>query len=169
MTITIRQSLAAFTPPTFIRPPHVNQINYYHDLLYPTYQCSGTFMACSTRYSHTNSVRRFYASLHNSNAFYSSSLFGSSSNNIDTSSATHSNPQMDKQTTRIGIIGGGIAGVTAANALSNIFANDDSINAKIVVFEGQEEALSPINLNECEQPQWTAGEQITYDTSLSVT
>jgi len=163
MTITIRQSLAAFTPPTF-RPPHVNQINYYHDLLYPTYQCSGTFMACSTRYSHShmnNSVRGFYASLHDSNAFFSTSLFGSSSNNIDTSSVTNANPQLDKQTTRIGIIGGGIAGVTAANALSNIFANDhDSMNAKIIVFEGHEEALSPIDLNECEQPQWTAGEHI---------
>ena len=68
---------------------------------------------------------------------------------------------LDKQTTRIGIIGGGLAGVTAANALSNIFADDDSsMNAKIVVFEGQEEALSPINLNDCQQPQWTAGEQI---------
>ena len=160
--------LAAFTPPIFIRSHHMNQINYYHDLLYPTYhhQFGSTFMACSTRYSHTNSVRRFYASLHNSNAFYSSSLFGSSSNNIDTSSATHSNPQMDKQTTRIGIIGGGIAGVTAANALSNIFANDDSINAKIVVFEGQEEALSPINLNECEQPQWTAGERVNCNCTI---
>ena len=158
-------SLAAFTPPTFIRPPHINQIKYYHDLLYPSYhhQCGGvTFMAYSTLYSHTNKERgSFCASLHNSNAFYSKSLFGSSSNNIDTSSVTHATPQLlDKQTTRIGIIGGGIAGVTAANALSKILTDDDSMNAKIVVFEGQEEALSSINLNECEQPQWTAGEHI---------
>jgi len=102
----------------------------------------------------------FYARLLNSNAFYSTCLFGSSSNNIDTSSAAYSTPQLDKQTTRIGIIGGGIAGVTAANSLSNILTDDDSMNAKIVVFEGQEEALSPINLDECQQPQWTAGEQI---------
>ena len=135
-------------------------------MLYPTYhhQCGGggTFMACSTQYSHmNNSVRRFYASLHNSNVLYSTTLFGSSSNNIDTSSVTHATSQMDKQTTRIGIIGGGIAGVTAADALSNILTDDESINAKIVIFEGQEEALSPINSNKCQQqPQWTAGEQI---------
>ena len=155
------------SPPTLIRPPYINQINYYHDLLYPTYhhQCGGViFMAYSTRYSHTNSVRgSFYAScLHNSNAFYfySTSLFDSSRNNIDISSFAYTNPQIEKQTTRIGIIGGGIAGVTAANALSKILTDDSSMNAKIVVFEGQEEALSPINLNDCQQPQWTAGEQI---------
>jgi len=73
---------------------------------------------------------------------------------------------MDKQTTRIGIIGGGIAGVTAGNALSNILADDDSINAKIIVFEGQEEALSPINLNECEQPQWNAGERVNCNCTI---
>lgn len=59
---------------------------------------------------------------------------------------------------RIAIIGGGIAGVTAANALSRHFAAN-SISPKMVVFEGDEKGSNNmVNFQNHEHPTWVAGE-----------
>lgn len=59
---------------------------------------------------------------------------------------------------RIAIIGGGIAGVTAANALSRTFAANN-ISPKIVVFEGDEKGSNNmVNFQNHEHPTWVAGE-----------
>ena len=67
--------------------------------------------------------------------------------------------QQQQQKPRIAIIGGGIAGVTAANALGKKFGNDD-LHAKIVVFEGDVEGGHKCaNFEGREQPTWIAGER----------
>ena len=108
-----------------------------------------------------------------SHQLYRTSLFGSSTTSSgSTTKETTTQLQKEQQTTipriRIAIIGGGIAGVTAANALSKKFAssssyNDDensnSIDAKIVVFEGDIEGGNRcVDFDKSEQPVWTAGE-----------
>ena len=67
---------------------------------------------------------------------------------------------LQKQLPRIAIIGGGISGVTAANALGKKFAtSDDALDANIVVFEGDVEGGHRcVNFGNCEQPTWIAGE-----------
>ncbi|KAL9190634.1 hypothetical protein ACHAXT_000340 [Thalassiosira profunda] len=61
---------------------------------------------------------------------------------------------------RIAIVGGGIAGVTAANALGKKFADQadrDAISPKIVVFEGDVKGgHRRVNFGNCEQPTWIA-------------
>ena len=70
---------------------------------------------------------------------------------------------------RIAIIGGGIAGVTAANALSRNFAAKN-ISPKIVVFEGDEKGSNNmVNFQNHEHPTWVAGESLlryTFPTSV---
>ena len=51
--------------------------------------------------------------------------------------------------------------MTAANALGKKFTNasDNSLNAKIVVFEGDGiYSQKQVNFGDCEQPTWIAGE-----------
>ena len=61
---------------------------------------------------------------------------------------------------RIAIIGGGIAGVTAANALGKKKFGNDDLHAKIVVFEGDGEGGHKCaNFEVREQPTWIAGER----------
>ena len=66
---------------------------------------------------------------------------------------------------RIAIIGGGIAGVTAANAIAKQFRREfpgSESFAKIVVFEGDGiGGHRSVNFDTCEQPVWLAGESIT--------
>ncbi len=60
-----------------------------------------------------------------------------------------------KKSPRIAIIGGGIAGVTAAQAIAN---RSNEIQAKIVVFEGDSEGgHRDVNFGAQEQPAWVAG------------
>jgi len=68
---------------------------------------------------------------------------------------------------RIAIIGGGIAGVTAANALGRTFA---ALSPKIVVFEGDEKGSNNmVNFQNHEHPTWVAGESILrYTFPISV-
>lgn len=58
---------------------------------------------------------------------------------------------------RIAIIGGGIAGVTAANALSKKLSSNN-MAAKIVVFEGDERGSNnKVDFANHEHPSWPAG------------
>lgn len=55
---------------------------------------------------------------------------------------------------RIAIVGGGIAGVTAANALSKKLSSNN-ITAKIVIFEGDEYgSKNEVNFTNQQQPSW---------------
>ena len=70
--------------------------------------------------------------------------------------------QDDDRKPRIAIVGGGIAGVTAANALGNKFKTIDtngnnSLSIDIVVFEGCVECGHCVNFAKSEQPTWIAG------------
>lgn len=92
--------------------------------------------------------------------FRGTSLFGSMSGTSSTSSTSKKTEEVTQhqQHPRIAIIGGGIAGVTAANALCKKFASDSTINAKIVVFEGDVEGGDRfVDFGKSEQPTWTAG------------
>eukprot|EP00970_Alexandrium_tamarense_P004984 scaffold808_cov196-Alexandrium_tamarense.AAC.121 len=61
--------------------------------------------------------------------------------------------EYDERTPRIAVIGGGIAGVTVANALSKSISREH----KIVVFEGDNEGgHRSVNFNEYQQPVWLA-------------
>ncbi len=63
---------------------------------------------------------------------------------------------------RIAIVGGGIAGVTAANALSKKLSSNN-ISAKIVVFEGDEYGgTSEVDFSNHQQPSWLAGESMYH-------
>ncbi len=68
---------------------------------------------------------------------------------------------------RIAIVGGGIAGVTAANALSKKLSSNN-IAAKIVIFEGDEYGgTNEVNFSNHQQPSWVAGESI-YQNIVSI-
>lgn len=63
-------------------------------------------------------------------------------------------------TPRIAIIGGGIAGVTAADALSKKFSAEN-IPVNIVVFEGDERGSNnKVDFLNHEQPTWMAGKPV---------
>lgn len=91
------------------------------------------------------------------------SIIGSNSNvlsflgskkNIEHESQENVLPK-PKKCPRIAVIGGGIAGVTAAKAIAN---RATEIPAKIVVFEGDSEGgHRDVNFDAREQPVWVAG------------
>jgi NADPH-dependent 2,4-dienoyl-CoA reductase/sulfur reductase-like enzyme len=59
---------------------------------------------------------------------------------------------------RIAIIGGGIAGVTAASSLVKRLDSENK-SAKIVLFEEDNEGgQRSVSFGDCQQPIWTAGE-----------
>lgn len=63
---------------------------------------------------------------------------------------------------RIAIVGGGIAGVTAANALSKKLSANN-VSAKIVVFEGDEYGgANEVDFSNHQQPSWVAGESMYH-------
>lgn len=63
---------------------------------------------------------------------------------------------------RIAIVGGGIAGVTAANALSKKLSSNN-ISAKIVVFEEDEYGgTNEVDFSNHQQPSWLAGESMYH-------
>ena len=112
-----------------------------------------------------SAVRQHHVSLPAAFSFRAPSSFGvtTSESSIESNSRTSTNNKEEetssqKQQPRIAIIGGGIAGVTAANALGKKFAttDDNTVNAKIVVFEG--DVPRPVNFGNYEQPTWIAGE-----------
>lgn len=180
----MQSCLAAFIPPTttssssipsitILRPPPM-QNNCYHDLLISGRAAQSTVTAfVSPLWGMKSGVGGYSSSSIRipSHQLYRTSLFGSStSSNSSGGSTKETTTQLQtEQQTRIAIIGGGIAGVTAANALSKKFAsssssyNDDensnSIDAKIVVFEGDIEGGNRcVDFDKSEQPVWTAGE-----------
>ena len=84
-----------------------------------------------------------------SNLFAVNKIHDKSSNLID----TLPNGDFSWQP-RIAIVGGGIAGVTAANALSKKLSSNN-ITAKIVIFEGDEKgSKNEVNFTNHQQPSW---------------
>ena len=99
----------------------------------------------------------------------------SSSSNLFMSNKADFEPQIGYTShapPRIAIIGGGIAGVTAANALSKKFSANN-IPANITIFEGDEKGSNNnVNFLNHEHPSWVAGKSAhhaltqMYDFSL---
>jgi hypothetical protein len=69
---------------------------------------------------------------------------------------------------RIAIIGGGIAGVTAANALSKKLSSNN-VAAKIVIFEGDDRGSNNrVDFSNHENPSWQAGKLGSSFLTLSI-
>jgi 6-phosphogluconolactonase/glucosamine-6-phosphate isomerase/deaminase len=63
---------------------------------------------------------------------------------------------------RIAIVGGGIAGVTAANALCKKLSSNN-VTAKIVIFEGDEYGSNnEVDFSNHQQPSWLAGKSVHH-------
>ena len=105
-------------------------------------------------------IRHYYSDLLSKPGISSSTLFAVHKIH-DKSSETHvidTIPHVDLTSQpRIAIVGGGIAGVTAANALSKKLSSNN-IPAKIVIFEGDEYgSTNEVNFTNHQQPSWLAG------------
>jgi len=63
---------------------------------------------------------------------------------------------------RIAIVGGGIAGVTAANALCKKLSSNN-VTAKIVIFEGDKYGSNnEVDFSNHQQPSWLAGKSVHH-------
>lgn len=148
------------SPIAIIRPPPMTS-HYYSNMLSPGRQYFATFLSPHTIVPKNIPTVRSHTSLPAAFASHTPSLFGVSSSKGNTecnAKAMKENHPSQKQP-RIAIIGGGIAGVTAANALGKKFENDAQWNPKIVVFEADGEGGHRcVNFENCEQPTWIAGE-----------
>ena len=158
--------MAAFTPTPRIsivfQPPPM-QIHYYNSILYSTKHQKSVGNPVVPWGIHSVGVSTMPSCEHerlpkNTFKFSGTSLFGSIIESTSTSNKKIKGETQQQQHPRIAIIGGGIAGVTAANALSKKFASDNIIDASIVIFEGDVEGGDRcVDFGKGEQPTWTAG------------
>lgn len=166
--------IAAFTPTpriSIVLQPPPMQMHYYNSILYSTKQQKSIANPVLPWGIHSvggSTLRSWeHERLHNNTFnFCGTSLFGSMSGTTSTSTTSGSTSKKTEEVTqqqqhqhpRIAIIGGGIAGVTAANALGKKFESDNTIDASIVVFEGDVEGGDRcVDFGKSEQPTWTAG------------
>lgn len=105
-----------------------------------------------------SSMHQYHHTRPTTSVICSASNSGISSSELDEMNNTNEadTSVTDLYQKRIAIIGGGIAGVTAANALGKKLSNT-RFDAKIVVFEGDESGHKGVNFGEYEQPTWIAG------------
>ena len=113
-------------------------------------------------FDHTSRVGTLFSTFdHSASQTYASNkglFFGKFMNSHTDGAATVTKTRVDGVSSpRIAIIGGGIAGVTAASAIAKHLGKENK-SAKIVLFEQDNEgAQRNVAFDECKQPIWTAG------------
>ncbi|KAL7548421.1 hypothetical protein ACHAWF_011709 [Thalassiosira exigua] len=145
-------------PVPTIRPPPMTVSHYYYRMLSPKREDDGAYLPTllhingAKAYAPKNVLRHSEAPQYATPSAFSFRFgTGTRKNTGDVERTNKADEQHFEP--RIAIIGGGIAGVTAANALGKKFA---PTNAKIVVFEGCAESSRCVNFGNCEQPAWIA-------------
>jgi hypothetical protein len=137
---------AAFGFAPVFRPPPL-MCHYYRDLLSP-----------SEKWAANLSAPPLFDSKLDSGSSSSSTLFAAKKVTDKSEADFEAIPHVGFTTPpRIAIIGGGIAGVTAANALSKKLSSNN-VAAKIVIFEGDERGSNnKVDFANHENPSWQAG------------
>lgn len=129
---------AAFTSVSLVHPPPMTSHMFDHT------SRVGTLFSTFDNQTYESNTGLFFSKFMNSHSDRAAKIIRTEVNGV--------------YPPRIAIIGGGIAGVTAASALAKHLGNENK-PAKIVLFEQDSEgAQRNVAFDECKQPIWTAGQ-----------